>query len=51
MLTVSYDTGYDDGSRSLTQVSCSDGVNGVMWKYNWYVSRCHSTGQQQHDTG
>ena len=35
--TVSYDTGYDEAGRSLTQVSCSDGVNGVMWKYNWKV--------------
>ncbi|KAG7289393.1 hypothetical protein NEMBOFW57_005764 [Staphylotrichum longicolle] len=35
--SVSYDVGYDDPSRSLTAVSCSDGVNGVMWKYNWNV--------------
>ncbi|KAK4240170.1 protein SnodProt1 [Achaetomium macrosporum] len=35
--TVSYDTGYDDASRSLTAVACSDGTNGVMWKYNWKV--------------
>ncbi|KAK4228808.1 protein SnodProt1 [Podospora fimiseda] len=34
---VSYDQGYDDPSRSLTAVSCSDGVNGVMWKYGWKV--------------
>ncbi|AEO63188.1 7c47e13a-5d42-4cce-93eb-6e2087ea6df4 [Thermothielavioides terrestris] len=33
--TVSYDTGYDDPSRPLTSVACSDGTNGVMWKYNW----------------
>ncbi|KAH8879580.1 Cerato-platanin [Thozetella sp. PMI_491] len=33
--TVSYDTGYDDGSRSLTQVSCSDGANGLMTRYGW----------------
>jgi len=31
--TVSYDQGYDDRSRSLTQVSCSDGVNGLMTKH------------------
>jgi hypothetical protein len=31
-ITVSYDTGYDDGSRSLTAVSCSDGANGLMTK-------------------
>ncbi|KAK4157530.1 protein SnodProt1 [Chaetomidium leptoderma] len=35
--TVSYDVGYDDPSRSLTSVACSDGNNGVMWKYNWNV--------------
>jgi len=34
-ITVSYDTGYDDGSRSLTEVSCSDGSNGLITKgYN-----------------
>ncbi|KAJ4413359.1 hypothetical protein N0V85_003590 [Neurospora sp. IMI 360204] len=33
--TVSYDTGYDDGNRSLTVVSCSDGPNGLMTKYHW----------------
>ncbi|RFU77024.1 eliciting plant response [Trichoderma arundinaceum] len=27
---VSYDTGYDDGSRSLAEVSCSDGPNGLI---------------------
>jgi hypothetical protein len=31
-ITVSYDTGYDDGSRSLTTVSCSDGSNGLITK-------------------
>lgn len=37
MLTnaVSYDTGYDDGSRSLTALSCSDGANGLISKYGW----------------
>ncbi|KAL2191654.1 Cerato-platanin [Thermothelomyces heterothallicus CBS 203.75] len=33
--TVSYDTGYDDASRPLTSVACSDGVNGLIWKYGW----------------
>ncbi|KAI0850727.1 Cerato-platanin [Daldinia vernicosa] len=33
--TVSYDTGYDDGSRSLTVVSCSDGPNGLITRYGW----------------
>jgi len=31
-ITVSYDTGYDDGSRSLSVVSCSDGANGLLTK-------------------
>ncbi|KAF2448382.1 heat-stable 19 kDa antigen precursor [Karstenula rhodostoma CBS 690.94] len=34
-ITVSYDTGYDDTSRSLTAVSCSDGANGLITKYGW----------------
>ncbi|CAN9246645.1 unnamed protein product [Alternaria alternata] len=34
-ITVSYDTGYDDGSRSLTALACSDGANGLITKYNW----------------
>lgn len=33
--SVSYDTGYDDATRSLSVVACSDGVNGLMTKYNW----------------
>jgi Cerato-platanin len=33
--TVSYDTGYDDGSRSMAVVSCSDGANGLMTRYGW----------------
>jgi len=33
--TVSYDTGYDNGSRSMTAVSCSDGPNGLITKYGW----------------
>ncbi|KAF4626145.1 hypothetical protein G7Y89_g12017 [Cudoniella acicularis] len=32
-ITVSYDTGYDDASRSLTAVSCSDGSNGLLSRY------------------
>ncbi|QYT04788.1 Epl1/Sm1 [Trichoderma simmonsii] len=32
---VSYDTGYDDPSRSLNDVSCSDGPNGLITKYHW----------------
>ncbi|KAK4138515.1 hypothetical protein BT67DRAFT_431105 [Trichocladium antarcticum] len=35
--SVSYDQGYDNAARPLTDVACSDGVNGVMWKYNWNV--------------
>jgi hypothetical protein len=31
-ITVSYDNGYDDGSRSLTAVACSDGPNGLITK-------------------
>jgi hypothetical protein len=34
-ISVSYDTGYDDASRSLTAVSCSDGTNGLITKYGW----------------
>ncbi|KAL7926143.1 Epl1 protein [Trichoderma austrokoningii] len=33
--TVSYDTGYDDASRSLDVVSCSDGANGLITRYHW----------------
>jgi len=33
--SVSYDTGYDNGARSLTAVSCSDGTNGLMTRYGW----------------
>jgi hypothetical protein len=29
-ITISYDTGYDDSSRSLSVVSCSDGANGLL---------------------
>ncbi|RAL59842.1 hypothetical protein DID88_000471 [Monilinia fructigena] len=31
-ITVSYDVGYDDASRSLAAVSCSDGTNGLLTK-------------------
>ncbi|KAI1778946.1 SnodProt1 [Hypoxylon cercidicola] len=34
-ITVSYDTGYDDKSRSLTSVACSDGQNGLITRYGW----------------
>ncbi|KAI1379141.1 Cerato-platanin [Hypoxylon crocopeplum] len=34
-LIVAYDTGYDDASRSLTAVACSDGPNGLITRYNW----------------
>ncbi|KAF1357748.1 Cerato-platanin [Lizonia empirigonia] len=34
-ISVSYDTGYDDGSRALTALSCSDGANGLITKYGW----------------
>lgn len=30
--TVSYDVGYDDGSRAMTAVACSDGSNGFITK-------------------
>ncbi|GJN78345.1 hypothetical protein PLIIFM63780_001839 [Purpureocillium lilacinum] len=35
--TVSYDRGYDGGGRSLTEVACSDGENGLMTRYGWKV--------------
>lgn len=31
--TVSYDTGYDLASRSMDDVSCSDGPNGLITRY------------------
>ncbi|KAI5860693.1 Cerato-platanin [Durotheca rogersii] len=34
-VTVSYDTGYDDDSRSLTAVACSDGQNGLISRFGW----------------
>lgn len=36
-LTVSYDTGYDQAGRSLTEVSCSDGPNGLITRYKWHT--------------
>ena len=32
-ITVSYDTGYDDPSRSMNVVSCSDGANGLVNRF------------------
>ncbi|KAH8687364.1 Cerato-platanin [Tricladium varicosporioides] len=32
-ITVSYDTGYDDASRSLASVACSDGSNGLLARF------------------
>ncbi|KAM0261521.1 hypothetical protein ACHAQJ_002204 [Trichoderma viride] len=32
---VSYDPSYDDSSRPLTDVSCSDGANGLIPRYHW----------------
>lgn len=32
---VSYDPGYDQSSRSLTAVACSDGKNGLITRYGW----------------
>lgn len=32
---VSYDTGYDNGSRPLTEIACSDGDNGLISRYHW----------------
>ncbi|KAI0130254.1 Cerato-platanin [Xylariales sp. AK1849] len=33
--SVAYDTGYDLGSRSMTEVACSDGANGLITRYGW----------------
>ncbi|KAI9900865.1 hypothetical protein N3K66_005127 [Trichothecium roseum] len=33
--SVSYDTGYDLGQRSLSVIACSDGQNGLMTRYGW----------------
>ncbi|KAI1433556.1 EC5 protein [Xylaria sp. CBS 124048] len=34
-VTVAYDQGYDIAGRSLTEVACSDGPNGLITKYKW----------------
>lgn len=34
-ITVSYDTGYDDSSRSLNSVACSDGQHGLITRFGW----------------
>jgi hypothetical protein len=34
-ISVSYDTGYDDASRSLLSLSCSDGPNGLVTRFGW----------------
>ncbi|KAK5992290.1 Protein SnodProt1 [Cladobotryum mycophilum] len=34
---VSFDTGYDNAARPLTDVSCSDGPNGLIPRYNWHT--------------
>lgn len=34
-ITVSYDVGYDDASRSMNSVACSDGSNGLVTRYGW----------------
>ena len=34
-VSLSYDAGYADGSRSLSVVSCSDGSNGLINRYGW----------------
>jgi hypothetical protein len=33
--SVRYDAGYDDASRSMTAVACSDGTNGLITRYGW----------------
>lgn len=34
-ITVAYDTGYDDASRSMNDVACSDGEHGLITRYGW----------------
>ncbi|KAI1825794.1 eliciting plant response-like protein [Xylaria intraflava] len=34
-VTVAYDQGYDNAARSLSEVACSDGVNGLTSRYGW----------------
>ncbi|KFH45910.1 Protein SnodProt1-like protein [Hapsidospora chrysogenum ATCC 11550] len=33
--TVSYDPAYDDPARSLTEVACSNGDNGLITRFGW----------------
>jgi hypothetical protein len=33
--SVTYDTGYDIASRSLNDVACSDGANGLIPRFGW----------------
>ncbi|KAJ9653835.1 hypothetical protein H2201_009090 [Coniosporium apollinis] len=35
--SVSYDTGYDQRTRSMTVVACSDGSNGLITRYGWNI--------------
>ncbi|SCO92471.1 probable SnodProt1 precursor [Fusarium oxysporum] len=34
-VTVSFDPGYDQASRSMNDVACSDGKNGLITRYGW----------------
>lgn len=34
-VTLSYDPGYSDASRSLNVISCSDGDHGLITRYGW----------------
>ncbi|KAI1258499.1 eliciting plant response-like protein [Xylariaceae sp. FL1019] len=34
-VTVAYDQGYDDSTRSMTAVACSDGANGLTTRFGW----------------
>ncbi|KFY39369.1 hypothetical protein V495_05980 [Pseudogymnoascus sp. VKM F-4514 (FW-929)] len=36
-ITVSYDTGYDNDARPLTEVACSDGENGLITRKGWHT--------------
>ncbi|KAH8881853.1 SnodProt1 [Thozetella sp. PMI_491] len=37
--TITYDPGYDIGSRGLDKVSCSNGDNGLITRYGWMTQR------------
>lgn len=54
-VSVSHDPGYDDRSRSLNLVSCSDGQNGLITKHGWQtqgaVPRFPNIGGSQFVTG